>query len=303
MEPIRFGWLMCYMITWVVALIGAYALALSFNKAYESQAPEAFFVTAAVYGVALLTLRAILSSQRSRLHNAFDAWREKGVQLLDGTASYSADRGLSESDFNDSGLNTHFYNSYATSHFLAVGDIRSSGLSVKNVYTQSYLRTESYTDLQGQMQLRTVEEERTVVESIFDGLLLILPAELPHSAWVVLRHRDYGVPKGLSRLSVASPFLVKNYAVGASDKFAGHRTLTPSLMEAIGEYAQRFKYSPGYSYRAGMLYLTIPHYWLDFGQRPGKWMPVTTARLNNVLECCRNAIHFLKATAANLVPT
>jgi len=200
-------------------------------------------------------------------------------------------------------LNSAFYNRYAASHFLAVAGIRSSALSVKHVYTETYYVTEYYTDSQGHSQSRQVQKQRTVVVPIFDGILLILPAGLPHSAWVVLRHRDAGVPKGVHRLTVASPFLAKHYAVGASDQFAGHRALTPTLMEALWEYRQQFKYTPGYSFRDGLLYLTIPDYWLDFGQRPVKWVPVTTARLDRVQKSCGKAIDFLKATAASLIPT
>lgn len=301
MEPVRFRWLVLYLAVWVVALFGAAATFIAFTTAKET--PEIGWITAGVSGVSLLITRARSSSRCSTLHSAFDVWRETGVQLLEGTARYSAGRGLPQSDFDNSGLNSAFYNRYAASHFLTVGGIRSSALSAQYEYTETYYETEYYTDSDGRSHSREVQKQRTVVVPIFDGMLLILPAELPHSAWVILRHRDAGVPNGVHRLTVASPFLVKHYAVGASDQLAGHRTLTPTLREALWEYRQQFKYTPGYSYRDGLLYITIPHYWLDCGQRPGKWVPMTTARLDRVLKSCGKAIEFLKATTVKLVPT
>jgi hypothetical protein len=290
-----------YLVAWAIALIGGPATLIAFNVARET--PAVGWIIAGVFGTPLLVVGVMASSHGSKLHKLFDTWREEGVQLLEGTAQFSADGGLAQADFDGSGLNSAYYNRYAASHFLAVGGIRSSALSVKHEYTETYYETEFYTDSQGHSQSRQVQKQRTVVVPIFDGMLLIFPSELPHPTWVILRHRNAGLPDGVHRLTVASPYLVKHYAVGAADQFAGHRTLTPTLMEALWEYAKQFKYTPGYSYRKGLLYLALPDYWLDFGRRPGKWMPVTTARLDRVLKSCGQAIDFVKATATTLVPT
>lgn len=300
MEPIRFRWLVFYLITWLVGLGGGASTLAAFSLAKET--PIAGWIVVGVVLLAFLILKAIVSRQRERLHSIFDAWRAEGVQLLDQTARFSVDQGLASADFDNSGLNGAYYNTYASSHFLAVGAIRSSALAVKNIYTETYDVTETYTDAQGNSHTRTVRKERTVVVPIFHGMLLVIPAKLPHAAWVVLRHRDAGVPNGVYQLKVASPHLTKNYAVGTSDQFAGHRALTPSLMEALWDYRKKFKCLPGYSYRNGLLYLTIPDHWLNYGQQPGKWLAVTTARLDRVLKACNQSIEFLKATSANLTP-
>jgi len=74
-------------------------------------------------------------------------------------------------------------------------------------------------------------------------------------------------------------------------------------MEALEIYCQQFRYFLGYSYREELLYITIPSYYLNFGERPGKWSAITTIRLNQVLEACQQSIAFLKEAAGRLKPT
>jgi hypothetical protein len=301
LEPIRFRWLICYGVAWLVGAMAGGATFVASTVAKES--PGVFWTVLVVSGISTLVAIGISSSQGSKLHEEFNQWRSEGVKLLDRSATFSSSSGIDKSDFDESGLNSAYYNTYSSWNSLEVGGIRSSALSVKHIYTEKYTETESYTDTDGQSKTRQVTKEREVVVPIFDGLMVIMPAKLPHESTVMLRHRDAGVPKDLHRLTVASPFLAKHYAVGASEPFAGHRALTPTLMESLWDYDQQFEYTTGYSYKSGLLYIKIPKYWLIFGDLPGKWTAVTTDKLDRVLNACGTSIAFLKSTATKLVPT
>lgn len=301
MEPMRSRWLLWYLCAWAVPVVLSGATFGTFALAPDN--PVAGWSVLAVSIVGILIVGCVSSRSGQKLHQAFNAWREAGVRLLDATAAYSADDGIEESAFDQSGLNGAYYNRFFSWSLLSVGDLRTSALSVKHEYTETYYETEYYTDSEGNQQSRQVQKERTVVIPIFDGIMLTFPMSLPHQTWVLLHYRKTELPEGLIKLSVASPFLAKNYVVAAADQFCGHRTLTPSLMEALETYGQQFPYFPAYSYRDDLLYITIPDYWLAFGKKPGKWSAITTACLSQVLVECQQSIAFLKNTAERLKPT
>jgi len=301
MEPMRSRWLMWHLAAWATAVVLLGATAATF--ALVPNTPEAGWIVLAASIVVILIAGGISRSLGGKLAETFNAWRENGVRLIDADARYAAHQGLGQSDFDQSGLNRAHYNRFSSWSLLSVGDLRTSALSVKHVYTETYYETEYYTDSSGNQQSRQVQKQRTVVIPIFDGMLLALPMSLPHATWVMLQYRKTGLPNELAKMSVASPFLANNYVVGTADQFRGHRALTPTLMEALEMYCQQFRHFPAYSYRDDVLYITIPNYWLAFGRAPGKWSAVTTASLKRVLEECEQSIAFLKDSAERLRPT
>ncbi|MBI1830051.1 MAG: DUF3137 domain-containing protein [Planctomycetes bacterium] len=299
-EPIRFRWLMIHLSAWLIAIVLCGATYAAYSTAPDN--PQILWGAAIFSVVTIACFWALSSYTGSSLVEAFEQWRCEGIQLLDATAALDAAGGLEQSLFDESGLNGAYYNLYDSSQLLTVGPMRASSLSVRHEYTETYYET--VTEYHGnQTTTRQVEKTRTIVDSIFEGLLVVIPVKLPHAAWIILRPQDAGAPDGLHTMRVASPFLTNHYAVGASDQFAAHRALTPTLMESLWDFGQQFGDLPGYSYRGGVLYITVPNYWMDFGEEPSKWSAVTTARLSAVMESCSAAITFLQETAKVLRPT
>lgn len=301
MEPMRARWLVWNLCFWIVtvALGGSTVAAWSTFR----DEPAVCWTVTGVSALAVIILGSLSSSCRTPLYQAFDTWRAEGVRLLDSSASFAAQSGFSQSDFDRSGLNGAYYNGFSSWSLLSVGSLRASALSVKHTYTETYYDTEYHTDSRGRTESRQVQKKRTVTVPIFDGIMLIVPAPLPRAAWILLRHHASGLPDGVQKIDVASPFLAETYAIGASDPFAGHRALTPSLMEALEVYCGRFRSCVGYSYRDDLLYITIPNHYLGFGERPGKWSAMTALGLRQVLEACQQSIASLQEAAERLKPT
>lgn len=301
LEPRRFRWLLLYLVAWILGIVGALATFTAFSM--NSGNPQIGWIALGVSAVVFLIACFIASSIGAKLRDQFDQWRAELVQLLEERAEYKANSMLEQTLFDKSGISGAYYNRYSGSGFFKLGDIRLSSLSVNHEYKKTYYETVTSTDSQGRTQTEQVRKEKTIVDTIFYGMLLAIPAPLPHPTWLLLRHRDFEVPKGHKTLTVASPFLMNNFTISADDEFAGHRTLTPTMMHALWEYREKFKYVPRYSFKDGFLYIGIPSFWLDFGNRPSKWRSVTITSLDRIAKACQSSIDFVKTTSESLVPS
>lgn len=301
LEPLRTQWCFAFCCCWLFAIGGIIAL---FSVCALFRGNDVVIgATAGTIVVAFLIAWYCSSSRRRALEAAFNTWREEGVRLIDAQASFDVHNGLARSHFDYSGLNSNYFNEYYCNSLLTVGDVSSSSITALHRYRERYYVTETYTDSQGHSQTRQVEKEREVVKTIYDGMMLIMPAELPHSTWLALRPKHAGLAdRGMEHLRVACPELHNNYIIGSTDGFAGYRALTPGFMDDLWEFREPFAYLPSYSFRDDRLYITLPHYWLQFGRRPDPWRTVTTTSLDSILQSCRESIEFLKDTAKFLTP-
>jgi hypothetical protein len=299
MEAIRLRWLKSFMFAWLAALVlvpvtaGVYALA-----------PDLPAVWGTVAGASLVTLLVMGSTSGKhgeRLVAAFVAWRDQVVRALNPDADLDPSGYLESDVFDASGLNGAYYNRYSGWNHLALGPMRASNLAVDHVYTVTVYETVSSTDANGNTTYQQVARQKTVVDPIFHGVLLIVPAPLPHPGTVVVSPSGAGLD-GLREVRVMSPDLRNNYAIGASEPFVGHRTLTPSLQAALWDYCCQQGCRAGFAYRDGLLYVTLPGATLEFGSVPGKWQVIGESRLMRVVEICRAALNFMHDSADTLRP-
>jgi hypothetical protein len=300
MEPIRIRWLCAFLAAAFCAVVGASVSLLAFSVSPNDPAPG--YMSACISFILFIVLALRSASLGEQLNDQFNRWRETGVQMLDSEASFAAGRGLSQADFDSSGLNNATYNRYSCSSMLSVGRSQSSYIYASDERTETYYETEYYTDSQGHQQSRQVQKTRQVVVKIFSGLLLKHPVRLPKGGALMLRSRRVGLPNGWHQLHVASPELHKHYAIGATDAFIGHRTLTPSFMVRLWDYSSTCRYLPSYAYRDGWLYLLIPEFWLSFGRQPGKWRVVSNVSLQQCMDECHASIDFVRNSVQKLVP-
>jgi hypothetical protein len=300
MEPVRIRWLCAYMAAAFCGAVGIGTSALVFAMAQTS--PMLGWGTSGLSVVLFIVLAFRSSALGEQLSDRFARWRESAVLMLDGEASFAAHKGLGQAEFDRSGLNNCDYNRYSCNSFLGVGVSQCSYVHAAHERTETYYETEYYTDSQGHQQSRQVQKTRQVFVKIFSGLLVKHLAPLPKGGALMLRSKRTGLPNGWQQLHVASPELQNNYAIGATDAFAGHRTLTPSFMVRLWNYSSSFKYLPSYAYRDGWLYLLIPNYWLSFGGQPSKWTAITGVGLQQCLDECQASIQFLRNGSKALVP-
>lgn len=338
LEPLRFQWLLFTLSCWLIGIVLAIVIYITYSanrgntgnqlQDRRSQVTRAskddtsnqdgsqniVVVSSVISLIAIIALGVISWKKGKKLHEQFDQWRDKIINSIDSTAQFKQDSYLDQHHFDSSGLNSKTYNTYSGGSFLRVQDMQMSYLSIQHRYKETYYTTET-TYVNGQATTRQVQKEREVVIPIFDGMLVILPAPLPHAGSVMLQPKqslvkallksystDF-IPNNLHKITVASPDLNNNYLVGTSDKFVGHRILTPTLMVSLWEYRGQFKAPPRYSYTGNLLYILLSGISIGCGKRPSKWMPVTTSRLTQVVADCRSSLEFLKATAQKLKPT
>ena len=301
LEPLRFKYTVFYFSSWIISVI---LLLITIKVYFDSKDESSTWITMAVVSVVIVIIMIVVTIGKKReLDEEFDSWRNGVIHHIDSSAILKANECLRQDLFNASGLNSKYYNRYSGSNYLRVGDFQASYLSVKHEYKETYYETVTTTNSQGQSETRQERRERTVVKTVFNGLLLILTAPLPHAGWVILILQSIGIPNGLHKINVASPYLVNNYAIGVSEKFIGHRALTPSLMEALWDYRNQFNDLPGYSYQDSLLYITIPGVELKFGNYPNAWSQVTFSKLDKIISDCENSINFLKGSAEKLKPS
>lgn len=301
LEPLRFNYRVWSLSTWSISIfLGLITLGIYIKSGYS----QSVWVSVGIIStITIIVMVVVTFRKKQQLYEKFDSWRDDVIEYIDNAACFKPNECLSQNSFDASGLNTQYYNRYSGSNYLRVENLEASYLLAQHEYTETYYETVTVTNSQGQIETRQEQRTRTKVDTIFEGLLLILHAPLPHSGWVIIRPKGIGVPKGSHKITVASPYLNNNYAIGVSEKFMGHRTLTPTLMESLWDYAQQFKYLPGYSYQKNLLYVTIPGGWLDFGRRPGVWSAITFSTLERVIQDCQNSIRFLKESAERLKPS
>ncbi len=290
-EPLRSAWLL-----WSFVAFGNFALFAAVVVGGFLLFPEtpAVWITAGVVGlVAHCVFGAIKRGCEGKVRVAFDRWRADVFAFLERGAEFSAGGYMAASEFDNSGLNSAYYNRYSGSGYVQARGLTASNLAINHVYT----KTEYYTDSNGNQGSRTV----TVTDPVFHGILIVTDAPLPCRGTVVVNDPHHGIGT-LRKVQVASPHLKKSYAVGADEPFTGHRVLTPSLQEALWEYRRGFKYLPRFAYRSGLLYVAIPGASLDAGTCPTRFSPVTIARLERVLVQCGELLAFLHASAERLRP-
>ncbi len=301
LETLRRRWLNWFLASWGTSIVlGAFAFGVYSNLPSETLV---WGITAGVAVLGTIVMTSLTGKKRNDFHQQFNNWRDRVIRHIDAGASFTPNHCVAKSAFDASSLNAAFYNTYGGNNYLSLGDFQSSNLSVKHIYKETYNETVTETDSQGRTTTRQVQKERTVVVQIYDGLFLVFPAKLPSPGAVLLRNRGAGTPKEMRKITVASPDLNNNYEICASEPFVGHRTMTPTLMEALWEYRSEFKYLPGYSYKNDLLYVTVPGFWIGYGETPGKWTAVTLSKLEKIVSACEASISFLKTTAEKLQPT
>jgi hypothetical protein len=285
LERLRGGWLAAYLFAWASALAAAFAAWMYLTFPDEPRWGAVWMCATATAVVA-----AIGSSRRRvRLGALFDAWRSEIIGAFDPTATFSADACIDPDEFDATGLNHSSYNRYRGSSYLVTGGVRMSNLWVDHV------RTYMEKDENGN------EVEREEVTPVFHGLMLAVAAPLPCQGTIVLNRKGGGIGR-LRAFAVASPDLNKHYAMAADDPFAGHRVLTPGLQEAVWRFRGRFRNVPRLAYTQGLLYALVPGFFAEFGERPGRWRPVTTRKLRRVAEACVSAVVFAQTATRELVP-
>lgn len=300
LEPLRAAWCEAVSAQW--GFSGAAGLTALLLLILAPNYPIAWLTVA---GLAAL-LAWGLSSKSRRLHkdlcDQFNGWRDNVIREMDKEASLMPSHCHSQAAFNDSWLNDAFYNTYGGHNFLSIGNASCSQLSVQNIYTETYYVTVSTTDSKGNTTYHQEKRARTMVVPVFDGLFMVMPAPLPYPGTVVLRPKLEGRRASLHVIRTASSKLTNNYCVGASDRFIGHRALTPSLLVALWDFRQLVPCQPSFSYRDGRLFVVLPKTSLSFGQPPGLWRPVAASSLRKVVDDCEHALSFLKNAVKNLMP-
>ena len=298
--PLRKKWLRAYLCSWLFLFAGSAAIAGTWAAA-QNEPIVAWCVTGGVVLCMLFMMRRS-SKKGEALAKSFNKWRAEAVTQINSDAAISCDSYLEQSSFDDSLLYRTVYNRYSGWNFIQLGNLKCSSLSVKHEYQETYYETETYTDSNGRSETRQVQKTRTVVRPVFDGTMIEIPAPTPYPLTAVLQHPSHGLVKDLQKFRPESTYLLKNYAISVSDQFASHRMLTPSMQVDIEEFSRMFKYLPGYSYRGNRAYVCLPSFYLSYGDRPGKWRAVTTARLIKVIENCQKSIEFLASITPRLIP-
>jgi hypothetical protein len=252
-----------------------------------------------VYLCGYLVLSGFLGGQVSKhkanLRDKFDKWRSECVKLIHSDTTFSPHEFIDKNTFNDSCVTMSAYNRYWGSSLLRCGNTSASYLCVENERVEIYYETDS--------QGRSVQCQRTVIDNVFTGLLIVTPAKLKHPAWIILKPSGGSLPSGLSKMRVSSPALNRNYTIGATDEFAGHRLLTPSMMDNFMEFNKLFKYLSTFSYRGELLYVSIPSVMLTYGSYPSRAKPVTSSSLRAVADACKSSMQLVTESTKALLPT
>jgi hypothetical protein len=298
--PLRKQWLRAYLSSWLFALVGGVSIAGTWAMA-KNEPIVAWCVTGTVVLCMFLMMRRS-TKKGETLARSFNKWRAEAVTQIHADAALDTNSYIDQSSFDASLLYRSVYNRYSGWNFIQLGNMKCSSLSVKHEYQETYYETETYTDSNGTSQTRQVQKTRTVVRPVFDGTMIEIPAPAPYPVTAILQHPSHGLVKDLQKLRPESTFLLKNYAISVSDQFAGHRMLTPSMQVDIEEFSRMFKYLPGYSYRGNRVYVCLPSFYLSYGDRPGKWRAITTAKLIKVIENCQKSIEFLESITPRLIP-
>lgn len=300
LAPLRKQWLRAYLCSWLFVLTGS-AVIFGTWSAVPNEPLVAWCITGGAI-LCMLFMIARSSKKGDELAESFNKWRAEAVVQINSDAALRSESGLDQSSFDDSLLYRATYNRYSGWNLVQLGNIKCSSLSVKHEYQETYYETETYTDSNGHSQSRQVQKTRTVVRPVFDGTMIEMPAPAPYPLTAVLQHPSHGHVKGLKKFRPDSTYLLKNYAISVSDQFASHRMLTPTMQVEIEEFSRMFKYLPGYSYRGDRVYVCLPDFYLSYGDRPGKWRAITTARLIKVTENCEKSLEFLASITPRLVP-
>ena len=235
-----------------------------------------------------------IAKHKAQLRDGFDEWRSECVKLINSDTTFSPHDFIDKNTFNDSCVTMSAYNRYWGSSLLRCGNTTASYLCVENERVETYYDTDS--------QGRTVQCQRTVIDNVFTGLLIKTPAQLKHPAWIILKPSGSSLPSGLSKMRVSSPTLNRNYAIGATDEFAGHRLLTPSMMDNLMEFNKLFKYLSTFSYRGGFLYISVPGVMLTYGNYPSRLKPITSSSLRAVADACKSSIQLVSSSTQALLP-
>jgi len=266
---------------------------LSDHFAYSHELAN-ILVYIAAYLVASLTINSHINNLRTRLRSAFNDWRAKCVTIINGEATFSNRGFLASRFFDQSCISSSAYNMYSGSNLLECNGVRASNLCIQNERIVTYYET----DAQG----NTIRRETRVVDTIFSGTLIMVPATLRHAAWVILRPKGGVLGSGLKRIRLSSPQLHKTYIVGATDPFAGHHLLTPVMMDRIYSFSLLFRYLATFSYRDGYLYIAAPGATLSYGTCPTRWRPVTSSSLRSVADACRASLELIIGSTSSLIP-
>lgn len=300
LEPHRSSACRRYVCFWLVALPILGLAALVVCSVPDADRLMTIAVAGGAAAVILLPIRFWAKAAAKRLLNGFDSWRLDMIQAIDSNARYHRDRMIANEEFDASGICLQQYNGYTGSDFLAIGDgMRVSNLNVTYTYTETYYVTVTDSNGNSRQETRT----RQVTVPVFTGLFMVLDAPLPHPGWVMVRGRGQSLPRGLEKVTLASPDFMKTFAVGASDGFIGHRVLSPSFAETVQAFQAQWGGSKvALSYRGNKLYVAIDGRNLGFGKTPGVLRRLRPAQMKETYECCAANIGFLKATATQLMP-
>lgn len=286
LEPVRFQWLTWYLISRTVLIAGS-----CFTYTGYTLFKDATVLLLAIstgFVVLFVFSNYIASSQKKMLYNTFEEWRREAMVLLDESASYCYNSGLSQDNFNKSALRDYGYNRYSSTSLFRIGDLLTSYLNVQHVSTEHYYDEKGF------------RKERTIVKTIYSGTLIIMPAPRRYNGDVVIRHLKRGKLAGYSLLTVASPMLENKYSISVSNEFEGHHLLTPRLIESLIDQSSEYNWCSEYAYCNNNLYLTIANHRLDFGISPGKWYVIDVDMLYNIIETCNLTMNKVKTTAAKL---
>jgi hypothetical protein len=252
------------------------------------------FIYMVAYFLLSSTLENNVSIARNNLHRAFDRWRAECIPLIEPDASYDKHGYLDESIFSKSCISAHVYNRYWGSSLLKCRGIVASSLRVQNERIESWYETDS--------NGISIRRERVVVDNIFTGLVIAVPAPLRHPAWIVLKPSGSNIASGLTKMRVSSPSLNKTFSIATSDQFAGHRLLTPSMMDNLYEFNNLFGNIVTYSYKEGWLYIGAPGSMLYYGSYPRRLTPVTSTSLFSVAQACKDSLNLIANSTRSLIP-